>query len=107
MDFEPLLRAHDRWPASPEVRRSLEIEVRYEGYIQQQTRDAEKVRRMSARRIPPDFNYWEIEGLNREIREKLSRIRPRLVALDLLKRWMLLPSKELRLRNYCDVQELR
>jgi tRNA uridine 5-carboxymethylaminomethyl modification enzyme len=76
MEFEPLLRAHDRWPALPEVRRSLEIEVRYEGYIQQQTRDAEKVRRMSARRIPPDFNYWEIEGLNREIREKLSRIRP-------------------------------
>ena len=75
-EFEPLLRAYNRWPASAEVRRSAEIEVRYEGYIQQQTRDAEKLQRMSARRIPRDFNYWEIEGLNREIREKLSKIRP-------------------------------
>jgi tRNA uridine 5-carboxymethylaminomethyl modification enzyme len=75
-EFEPLLRAHDRWPGSPDVRKSVEIEVRYEGYIQQQKRDAEKLQRMSARHIPPDFNYYEIEGLNRETREKLSKIRP-------------------------------
>ncbi len=75
-DFEPLLRSRDRWPESAEVRRCAEIEVRYEGYIQQQMRDAEKLARMSSRRIPPDFDYWGIEGLNRETREKLSRIRP-------------------------------
>jgi tRNA uridine 5-carboxymethylaminomethyl modification enzyme len=75
-EFEPLLRAHDRWSGSPDVRKSVEIEVRYEGYIQQQKRDAEKLQRMSARRIPPDFNYYEIDGLNRETKEKLSKIRP-------------------------------
>jgi tRNA uridine 5-carboxymethylaminomethyl modification enzyme len=75
-EFEPLLRACDQWPASPDVRRSVEIEVRYAGYIQQQKRDAEKIQRMSARRIPADFNYHEIEGLNRETREKLSKMRP-------------------------------
>jgi tRNA uridine 5-carboxymethylaminomethyl modification enzyme len=75
-EFEPLLRKYDRWPASPEVRQSVEIEIRYEGYIQQQLRDAEKMGRMSSRRIPVDFDYWKIEGLNRETREKLSRMRP-------------------------------
>jgi tRNA uridine 5-carboxymethylaminomethyl modification enzyme len=79
--LEPLLRAYDQWPASVEVRQSAEIGVRYEGYIQQQLRDAEKMKRMSARRIPADFDYWKIDGLNREIREKLSRIRPRDLAM--------------------------
>jgi len=75
-DFEPLLRLHDRWPAADDARQSVEIEVRYEGYIQQQQKDAEKMRRMSARRIPADFDYWKVDGLNRETKEKLSRVRP-------------------------------
>jgi len=79
--LDPLLRVHGMAPVSEEVRRSVEIEVRYEGYIQQQLRDAEKLRRMSSRRIPPDFDYWKIDGLNRETREKLSRVRPRDLAM--------------------------
>jgi len=75
-DFQPLLEADGRWPSSQVVQKSVEIEVRYEGYIQQQKRDAEKLRRMSARRIPQDFDYYEIEGLNRETKEKLSKIKP-------------------------------
>jgi tRNA uridine 5-carboxymethylaminomethyl modification enzyme len=75
-DFEPLLRIHNIWSARIEVRKSAEIEVRYEGYIRQQERDAERMRRVSARRIPADFDYWKVEGLNRETKEKLSRVRP-------------------------------
>ena len=80
-DFRPLLQMHDRWPDSLEVGQSVEIEVRYEGYIQQQLRDAEKIRRAGARRIPEDFDYAKIDGLNREIREKLSRVKPRDLAM--------------------------
>ncbi len=76
-DFDPVLRMHAANPEAPEVKRSVEIEVRYEGYIQQQLKDAEKLRRMSARRIPEDFDYSRIDGLNREMKEKLSRVRPR------------------------------
>lgn len=76
-DIYPLLQFHDFLPSSEEVERSVEIEIRYEGYIQQQLRDAEKLRRMSARRIPDDFDYSAVDGLNRETREKLSRLRPR------------------------------
>lgn len=75
-DFEPLLRKFGRWPSSEEIGQSVEIEVRYDGYIRQQLRDAERMRRMSSRRIPADFDYSGIDGLNRETREKLSRIRP-------------------------------
>lgn len=75
-DFEPLLRNYNRWTDVFDVRKVAEIEVRYEGYIRQQKREAEKMRRMSARRIPADFDYEKTEGLNRETREKLSRVRP-------------------------------
>ncbi len=76
-DFAPLLQAHEMFPPSQEVGRSVEIEVRYEGYIQQQQKDADKLRRMSSRRIPDEFDYSKIDGLSREMREKLSRLRPR------------------------------
>ena len=75
-DMEPLLRRNNQWPDSEDVRQSAEIEVCYEGYIQQQQKDAAKMRRMSARKIPADFDYSTVDGLNRETKEKLSRIRP-------------------------------
>ena len=75
-DFEPLLREPGLW-LSAEVRNSVEIEVRYQGYIEQQHKDAEKVRRLSQRLIPGDFDYGSVSGLSREVCEKLSRARPR------------------------------
>jgi tRNA uridine 5-carboxymethylaminomethyl modification enzyme len=81
MEFEPLLRMHNNWPSSLEVRKLIEIEVRYEGYIRQQQRDAERMQRVSSRKIPEDFDYWKVEGLNRETKEKLSRGRPRDLAM--------------------------
>jgi len=80
-DLEPLLELHRMWPESEEIARAAGIEVRYEGYIGQQKKDAERMKRMSARRIPPDLDYWKVEGLNRETREKLSRVRPRDLAM--------------------------
>jgi tRNA uridine 5-carboxymethylaminomethyl modification enzyme len=74
-DFEPVLRLFGYW-CSEAARKVVEIEVRYEGYIQQQLREADKLQRMSSRRIPPDFDYGTIEGLSREMREKLSKVQP-------------------------------
>jgi len=76
MDVEPVLREHYQWPEEKEVRQIAEIEVRYEGYIQQQHRDSERMHRMGSRKIPNDFDYNAVDGLNRETKEKLNRIRP-------------------------------
>ena len=75
-ELEPFLQMHNRMPSSKEIRKIIEIEVRYEGYIQQQVKDTEKMQRVGRRRIPPDFDYNTVDGLNRETKEKLSRIRP-------------------------------
>ncbi len=79
-NFEQLLRGRGLW-LSPEARRSAEIEVKYEGYIGQQKRDVERLKEGVSRRIPADLDYGRIEGLSREIREKLARVRPKDLAM--------------------------
>ena len=80
-DLAPLLRAHSRMPSCVAVRNAVEIEIRYEGYIQQQMRDAEKIRRISSRLIPLDLDYAQMDGLSREIREKLKKVQPKDLAM--------------------------
>jgi len=75
-DFEPLMRREGVW-LSAEARHGVAIEVRYQGYIEQQQREAKKVLSLSWRRIPEDLDYAAISGLSREVIEKLTRVRPR------------------------------
>lgn len=54
----------------------IEMEVKYEGYIQRQMEQVDKFKKLENVRIPENFQYNGIPGLSREIVEKLSRIRP-------------------------------
>jgi tRNA uridine 5-carboxymethylaminomethyl modification enzyme len=74
--FVPALPGGLRADLKPEELRSVETEIKYEGYLRQQRAEIEKVRRASARVLPADFEYGNISGLSREVVEKLSRIRP-------------------------------
>ncbi len=75
VDFRPALDGAGLRFA-PEAEQIAEIEVKYEGYIRQQSVESERMKKAGTRKIPSDFDYWKIEGLSREIREKLSRIQP-------------------------------
>jgi tRNA uridine 5-carboxymethylaminomethyl modification enzyme len=59
-----------------EVCDQLELAAKYDGYLQQQTRNAENQRKLDAVRIPERFEYCAMKGLSYESLEKLSRIRP-------------------------------
>jgi tRNA uridine 5-carboxymethylaminomethyl modification enzyme len=59
---------------------SLETEIKYEGYLRQQQREVEKLRKAEQKRIPEDMDYSSMPGLSREIVEKLSRVRPASIA---------------------------
>jgi tRNA uridine 5-carboxymethylaminomethyl modification enzyme len=59
---------------------SIETAVKYEGYLKQQEREVDKLRKAEAKRIPADFAYENMPGLSREIVEKLSRVRPTSIA---------------------------
>ncbi|OYV98203.1 MAG: hypothetical protein B7X11_06095 [Acidobacteria bacterium 37-65-4] len=52
------------------------IQVKYEGYLNQQAREIERLRRSALCPIPGDFRYDSIPGLSREMVEKLSMVRP-------------------------------
>jgi len=55
----------------------VEIEGTYDGYLAQQKRDIEKLRRMEHLTIPEDVDYAALENLSIEGRDLLSRVRPR------------------------------
>jgi tRNA uridine 5-carboxymethylaminomethyl modification enzyme len=52
-------------------------DLRYEGYIQLQLRDVDRVRGLESREIPGSLDYRSIPGLSREVAERLSVVRPR------------------------------
>lgn len=55
---------------------TVETEVKYAGYFEQQDRQIERLRQSERRRIPADFMYSNVPGLSREVRDKLERVRP-------------------------------
>jgi tRNA uridine 5-carboxymethylaminomethyl modification enzyme len=59
---------------------SVETAIKYEGYLRQQEREVEKLRKAEAKRIPENLEYTGIPGLSREIIEKLSKVRPSSIA---------------------------
>ncbi|MDM7999632.1 MAG: tRNA uridine-5-carboxymethylaminomethyl(34) synthesis enzyme MnmG [Dehalococcoidia bacterium] len=60
----------------PEVREQVEIEVKYQGYIEMQRREIDRIRRLEERRIPPDVDYAKLTGLRFEAGQKLNKFRP-------------------------------
>jgi len=60
-----------------EVRQQVEIELKYEGYIERQKQQVEQFRRLEKRTIPEGIDYSSIKTLSAEAREKLQQIRPR------------------------------
>ncbi len=54
----------------------VEIEVKYAGFIQRQLAEVEKFKHLEKIRLPADLDYFHIPALSREIREKLSLLRP-------------------------------
>ena len=57
--------------------KSVETEIKYAGYLQQQQRSIERLKKAEERSIPEWFDYAQVSGLSREMNEKLSRVRPR------------------------------
>jgi len=60
--------------------KSVETEIKYEGYLLQQQRAIERLKKAEQRAIPDWFDYHSVSGLSREMQEKLLKIRPRTLA---------------------------
>ncbi len=70
-------------PLSSEVRnelKSVETEIKYEGYLLQQQRAIERMKKSEQRAIPGWFDYRSVSGLSREMQEKLTHVQPQTLA---------------------------
>jgi len=68
--------------SSSEIRnelKSVETEIKYAGYLDQQQRAIERLKKAEQRRIPDWFDYRAVSGLSREMQEKLGKVVPQTI----------------------------
>ena len=59
-----------------DIANQVEIEVKYEGYIEKEKKEAERMLKMDAVKLPDDIDYLNVDNLALEARQKLDKIRP-------------------------------
>jgi len=59
--------------------RAVETEIKYSGYLDQQQKSIERLKKAELRNIPEWFDYSSVSGLSREMKEKLQHIRPQTI----------------------------
>ena len=59
--------------------KSVETEIKYSGYLDQQKKAIDKLKKAEERTIPGWFDYANVSGLSREMQEKLTRVRPQTI----------------------------
>ena len=74
-DDEKIARIYNQ-----EVSDSVEIAIKYQGYIEREQRIADKIMKLEDLRIPADFDFDKVSGLTIECRQKLKRYRPVTIA---------------------------
>ena len=66
----------DRPDLDPNIFEQVEIEIKYEGYIQKQLKQVEQMKKHEKKLLPNDYDYKELKGLRLEAQEKLNKIKP-------------------------------
>lgn len=77
--YHELMNIFERQPVDDDIAEEVELQIKYEGYIQRQLRQVEKFKKLEKKLIPRSFDYDLISGFSREVREKLIRVRPETV----------------------------
>jgi tRNA uridine 5-carboxymethylaminomethyl modification enzyme len=66
----------ERSDLDPEVKEEVEIQLKYEGYINRQLKQVKEQKEIEEKQIPEDIDYNQIKGLSAESLEKLKEIEP-------------------------------
>ncbi len=75
-----VIMAHLEDPLEESLQEQIDIEIKYQGYIDKAYKEAERVLKLESRKIPEDLDYDKISNLASEAREKLKKVKPLTVA---------------------------
>lgn len=77
MNYETILEILEESHQLPEaVEEQVEIQTKYEGYINKSLQQVEKVKKNGSEKIPEDLDYSKVDSLASEAREKLAEVKP-------------------------------
>jgi tRNA uridine 5-carboxymethylaminomethyl modification enzyme len=77
LDYDAVTRLSPaETPPTPRVARQVEIEIKYEGYIQRQLQEIDKFRHLEQIKLPEAIDYTTVHGLSSELKEKLAAVHP-------------------------------
>ncbi|CAM5185403.1 tRNA uridine 5-carboxymethylaminomethyl modification enzyme MnmG [Alishewanella longhuensis] len=81
MTYQQLLQISDLGPglADPIATEQVEIQIKYEGYINRQQDEIAKQQRNEATKLPASFDYSQVKGLSNEVVLKLNQTQPETV----------------------------
>jgi len=77
--YHELMNIFDIPTVDEDIAEEVELQIKYEGYIDRQMRQVEKFKKLEKKSIPSLFDYNLVSGFSREVREKLNRVRPETV----------------------------
>ncbi|MBF0517658.1 MAG: FAD-dependent oxidoreductase, partial [Nitrospirae bacterium] len=77
--YDLIERFYPGQPLASDVKAFVETEIKYEGYVRQQERLVERLKKLEFKQIPIDFDYRSVSGLSREVLGKLEEVRPETV----------------------------
>ena len=79
--YKDLAQIDENMPElSAQEKEEVEIQIKYEGYIKKDEREAEKMLKNEEKQIPEDINYDLVPNLASEARQKLKEVRPLTIA---------------------------
>ncbi len=77
MDYAAIMEIlQETSPVDEDVQEQVEIQTKYEGYIQKSLAQVEKMKRMEDKKIPENIDYDAINSLATEARQKLKEVKP-------------------------------
>ena len=77
LDYDKLEELDENRPQLPDdVRKQVNIEIKYEGYIKRQMQQVAQFKKLEDKKLPEDFDYSEVNSLRREAVQKLNTVQP-------------------------------
>lgn len=77
IDYFTLVQMYGLDPISQQAGEQVEIQIKYQGYIDRQQSDIAKMKKFESMLIPPAMDFSKIKGLSNEVMEKLLQIKPK------------------------------